>query len=279
MSNRVRTDKQLTIAAMGVGSAALTGVGLGLIEALTGHALYSVSLGLLLPIGAILAGFAAASGYYFGAKYFHQKPAGGLGLNIVLVSISAYLLVHYVPYYLIEVDGVRVKDAISFWSYLDLDIRHASLSSISSKRDISTVELGSIFGYIYVLIQLIGFSIGSFLVFFTLLDTPFCKKCSKYLHRTNTQDRYTSEGEALYEKIKIFATNLDERKYVEALEFHADQMGVSEYSGQHLRTRVTIHKCKTCGINHLDLETSRLEGNDWKPVIGSIRLWADHRID
>lgn len=276
MSNQVRTDKQLMIAAMGIGSAALTGGVLGLIEAWTGFALYSLMFWFIVPVGAFLAGFGAASGYYFGAKVFHQKPAGGIAVNMVLASISTYLFVHYIPYYLMEIDGVRVKDAISFWNYLDLDIRYTSLSF----KGQSTGELGSTFGYIYAVIQLIGFSIGGFAVFRLLLAAPFCEKCSKYLSKTNTQERYASEGEVLSEKIQTFIEMLNGKKYVKALEFHADQMGVSESSGNHLRTRITIHKCKTCGINHFDFETSRLEGNNWKDITEArMRLWVDHRLE
>jgi hypothetical protein len=275
MSNQVRADKQLIIAVMGVGSAAFTSGILGLIEAKTGFALYSLMFWFIVPVGSFLAGCAAASGYYFGAKLFHQKPAGGVAVNMVLASISAYLLVHYIPYYLMEVDGVRVKDTISFWNYLDFDITHTSLRF---KRNISTGELGSTFGYIYALIQLIGFSIGGFAVFRWLLDAPFCEKCSKYLSQTNTEERYTSEGEILSQNIQTFAEMLNGRQYLQALEFHADQMGVPESSGHHLRTRITMHKCKTCGINHLDFETSRLEENDWKDITEArMRLWVDYR--
>ncbi len=277
MSNHVRTDKQLIIAAMGVSSAALTGGILGLIEAWTGFALYSLMFWFIIPVGAFIAGFVAASGYYFGAKFFHQKPAGGVALNMLLASIGAYFLVHYVPYYLMEVDGVRIKDAILFWTYLDLNIRHTSLSF---KGSLSTGELGSTFGYIYALIQLIGFSVGGYAVFGWLLNNPFCEKCSKYLSKTNTQDRYTNEAEVLSDKIGTFAKMLEEKKYLKALEFHADRMGVPERSGHSLRTRITMHKCKTCSINHLDFVTSRLQKNDWKDIEKTrMQLWIDRKLD
>jgi hypothetical protein len=274
MSNKVRTDKQLIIAALGIGLAALTGSILGLIEARTGFALYSFMLCYIVPVGAFIAGCVAASGYYFGAIFFDQKPAGGVAINMILASISAYFLVHYIPYYLMEVDGVRIKDTISFWNYLDFDIRHTSLSF--KRGTISTGELGS-FGYIYELIQLLGFLFGGFAVFRGLLEAPFCEKCSKYLSETYTQERYTSEGEVPSQKIQTFAEMLNDKKYVQALEFHGDQMGVPESSGHHLRTRITMHKCKTCGINHLDFEASRLEENNWKDISEArIRLWIDN---
>lgn len=256
MSSQIRANKRLIIAAIGISSAVLTGGVLGLIEASTGFALYSLIVWFIVPVGAFLAGLAAASGYYFAAKHFHQKPAGGIGLNMVLASIGAYLVVHYIPYYLLEVDGSRIKDAISFWSYLDFDIRHTSLSFNQGRT--TSAELGSTFGYVYALIQLIGFAIGGLTVFSWLQNAPYCEKCEKYLDKTNAQERYTSEGETLVEQMTILATKLDERKYVDAVQYHSEQMGVPESAGHHLRTRITTHKCRSCGVNHLEFEASRL---------------------
>jgi DNA-directed RNA polymerase subunit M/transcription elongation factor TFIIS len=274
MSKQIRADKQWLVAAMGVGSAALTGVILGAIQASTGLALYSLMLWFIIPVGALIAGFAAASGYYFGARIFHQKPAGGVLLNMLLAAISAYLLVHYVPYHSLEVDGRKVRDFISFWTYLDLDIRHTSLSY---KGTTNTGELGG-FGYVFALIQLLGFSIGSGFVFLVLFDTPFCKTCSTYLQKTKEQDRYTSAGEELLEQIKTLAGKLDERKYVEAIKFHADRMGIANSTGHHLKTQLTTHKCKTCASEHLSFGVSRLEEGNWKSIPETqIQLWFDRR--
>jgi DNA-directed RNA polymerase subunit M/transcription elongation factor TFIIS len=276
MSTKVRADKQLAIAVMGFGSVALTGIILGFLEATTGFAIYSLMLWFIIPIGALLAGFGAASGYYFGAKMFHQKPAGGVAVNMILASIAAYLLVHYVPYYFLEVDGTRIKDTISFWHYLDIDIRHTSLSY---KRSISTGELGSIWGYLYAIVQLIGFAIGGLSVFGLLLDAPFCAKCSKYLTKSKTQNRYTSEAETLPDRIATFQQMLQDKKYSEAIQFHADEMGIARKSGHHLKTRLVMHKCQSCKGSHLNFETSRLEEGDWKDIKeAKIELWVDSHL-
>jgi hypothetical protein len=276
VSKQISPNKQLMITAMGITSAVFTGGIFGQIEASTGIPLYSFMFFFILPVGAFIAGVMAASGYYFGAITFHQKPAGGVALNMVLVAVGAYFLAHYIPYNSLVIDGVQIKDKVSFFQYLDISIRHTTLSI----KGHQTGELGSTFGYIYELIQLIGFSLGGLCVFAFLLDLPFCKKCSEYLKKMNTQDRYTSEGEVLFENIETFAKTLDEKKYRQAIKIHADKMGVSESKGHHLRTRITIHKCKTCEINHLDFETAHLDGGDWKNIAKSrIKLWLDPKLD
>jgi hypothetical protein len=272
MSKQVRADKQLIIAVMGMTSAAITGGILGTIDAATGFALYSLILFFIVPVGAFIAGIAAASGYYFGSTLFHQKPAGGVAINMVLVTIGAYLLAHYIPYESLVVEGVSIKERISFLQYLDLSIRHTTLSI----KGHSTGELGSVFGYIYASIQVLGFAFGGLCVFACLLGMPYCERCARYLKQITTLDRYTSEGEQLSEHTENFVKMLDEKKYMQALEFHAADMGVAADIGHHLRTRVTMHKCKDCRVNHLEFEVAHLENGNWQDISKSnIKLWIE----
>jgi hypothetical protein len=172
MPGELPTDKQILVAALGGATSLLTGIILGLIEVYTGHAIYSWMFWFILPVGAFVSGMAAASGYYAGAVLFHQKPAGGVLFNMVAASVTAFFIVHYIPYFMLEVEGICVKDAISFWQYLDLDIRHTSLSLSfgGSQPPLSTGELGSVFGYVLAALQLAGFSVGGYAVFCQLLE-------------------------------------------------------------------------------------------------------------
>jgi len=264
MSGYVRTDKQLVIAAMGIGTSVLTALVLGLIEVYTGYAIYSWTFWFVIPVGAFLAGFGAASGYYAGAMLFHQKPVGGVLFNMLSVSVSAYLIVHYVPYYLLEVNGIRVKDAISFWQYLDFAVRHTSLTLV--RGGASTGELGGFWGYGYAGLQLLGFSVGGFAVFAWLTENPYCDKCSRYLGKTGKQERYTSDGDVLIATIKEFAQLLDAQNFHEAIGLHAKEMGVVEGPSHHLRSRIITRACSRCSVNHLDFVVSRLDRDTWKDI-------------
>ena len=279
MPDYVRADKQLIVGILGIGTSLLTGVILGLIEVYTGYAIYSWMLWFVIPVGAFLAGFVAASGYYAGAIWFHQKPVGGVLFNMISASVSAFLLVHFVPYFLLEVDGIRVKDAISFWQYLDFDIRHTSLSFLRAPSA-STGELGGLWGYIYAFLQLAGFSVGSFAVFGWLSRNPYCENCSRYLTKTGQQDRFMSDGESLIEKIKQFALLLDNREFNDAITFHAEKMGVQYSSGHHLRIRLLTRVCQGCGVNHLDFVASKLDRNNWKDIDGTeIRIFTEVKLN
>jgi hypothetical protein len=206
MPEYVRADKQLLVAALGIISSLIIGLTLGLIEVYYGYAIYSWMFWFVIPVGAFLAGFGAASGYYAGAMLFHQKPAGGVLFNMVAASLSAFFIVHYIPYYMFEVDGIRVKEALSFWQYFDIDVRNTSLSLV--RGGASTGELGSFWGYAYAGLQLLGFSVGGFAVFGWLSQNPYCEKCSRYLKKTGKQERFTSGGKTLNEHINKKANEL-----------------------------------------------------------------------
>ena len=264
MSEYIRPDKQILVAVFGISTSLLTGIVLGLIQVYTGYAIYSLTFWFVIPVGAILAGIGAASGYYAGAKLFHQKPTGGVLLNMVGASIVAFLVVHYIPYYMLELDGFRVKDEISFWQYLDFSIRHTSLSFLRIRS--STGELGSFWGYAYACLKLVGFSFGGFAVFAWLSQEPYCDKCSYYLKKTGQQDRFTSNGELLLEQLKIFNSFIPDKKFIEAIRFHSEEMGFTNSSNQHLRSRLITRVCPGCSINQLDFIVSKLDGDDWKDI-------------
>lgn len=263
MSDYIRTDKQILVAAFGITSSLLTAIALALIEFYTGYALYSWMFWFVIPLGACLSGFAAASGYYAGAKICHQKPVGGVLFNMICASVSAYFVVNYLPYYLLEIEGVRVKDVIPFLQYLDYSITSTSLSFLRGGS--TTGELGN-FGYVYAFIQLIGFSAGGFAVFVWLEKNPYCEKCSRYLFKSWDQEVYTSEGDKLIENIKRFTDLLGVKKFNEAIKWHGQDMGESETAGHHLKAKIEVRECSMCGINHLSFVASKLNKNSWEEI-------------
>ena len=268
MTQFVQPNRQIFVSIAGITTAILTGVILGLIEAYSGYAIYSFTFWLIVPVGAFLAGFGSAAGFYFGATYFQQKPVGGVLWNMVIASTSAFLIVHYIPYFLMEINGVRVKEAISFWQYLDIDIRNTSVSLVRAPSA-STGSLGSFWGYLYALIQLLGFSFGGICVFFWLSSIPFCKKCSRYLKTLYQKDKYTSDGGLLIESLQNIKSLISNNEFDKAISLHAKNIGVDEKPGHHLRARLITRICPSCGINHFNFDISKLEKDSWSNVTGT----------
>src|SRR4030042_3553315 len=90
-------------------------------------AIYSWMAWFVIPIGAFVAGFVPASGYYFGSKLFNHKPSRKILLNMVLVSIGTFFLIHYLIYMGATIEGRPVSDFVPFLTFLDFSIRSTSL--------------------------------------------------------------------------------------------------------------------------------------------------------
>ena len=71
----------------------------------------SILIPLIIPAVAVGAGFAAASGYYFGAQVLHLPISGRLTFNIVAASIAAFFLVYYI---LIKRRGGGIRPALEY---------------------------------------------------------------------------------------------------------------------------------------------------------------------
>jgi len=211
-------------------------------------------------------GFAGASGYYAGARFFGLRPTGLLALNIVIASSVTFFLIHYLSYVSLQVEGKYVSDYIPFTQYLDIAIKSTSMEfRLRAAKVGSTGELGGL-GYVIALLQIVGFATEGFAVFGYLVSIAHCEKCSRYLKKTGQQDRFTSNGEALIENIRGFASLLDNRQFDDAIRLHAQEMGVDASPGHHLRARLITRECSGCGINHLEFLASKLDGDDWKDI-------------
>ncbi|MBA4391687.1 MAG: hypothetical protein C0399_12240 [Syntrophus sp. (in: bacteria)] len=306
MSDHARADKQILVAVFGIASSLLIGIILGLNNVYTGIAIYSWTFWIIVPYGAFFAGLVGASGYYAGAMLFRQKPAGGVLFNVVAASICTFLVVHFIPYYLIEVEGTRVKDAISFWRYLDFSYTQTSLDNTSFKLErlarghISDGELGFL-GYICAALQLIGFTAGGWGIFIALSRNPFCDKCSVYLKKADQQDRYWLERASLDKDMGKFSALLEGQKPSEAVRFHNEEMGIAQEDTKPLqtrpnstvddktstqrkafRTRLITSVCPGCGLNHLEFVISKQGDGDkdtWKDISeSSITLFTQEQL-
>ena len=62
------------VAVCGLVTSILTALAIVAASRMTGFDLFTFSIWVVVPVGAALSGFAAASGYYFGSLYFHKRP-------------------------------------------------------------------------------------------------------------------------------------------------------------------------------------------------------------
>ena len=152
-----RAIQDLTVSAFGLITSIITAIILIIIEVYFKLSLYTFMFWFIIPVGAIGAGFVAAGGYYLGARIFGHRPSPLILLNMVLISIGTFFLIHYLSYITLDIDGIPVRTLVPFGTYLDTIITKTSMSIGFRFRSVAeTGEVGS-WGYAIAIIQVIGF--------------------------------------------------------------------------------------------------------------------------
>ena len=234
---------------------------LAAIEHFTGLSLYTVSLWGIVPVGAILSGGVGASGYLLGARLLNRAPSRLLLLNVVLASVTTFLTIHYFAYVSLEVNGARVVDYVPFWTYLDAAIRSASLG-LAGSSVLVTPSLG-VLGYVFALLQVVGFALGGFVAYGYLVAQPYCERCARYLGEKSVSVRYTADIRALERSQRIIADHVQAGSFADAL---AEQQALGiedEGTGGNYRTRHETRRCAGCGTRWMQYSIAKLGDEGW----------------
>lgn len=264
-SSTRKTGEDLLVGGFGFITSLLTAVILWVIEQQFGYALYTWMFWFVIPVGALFAGFAGASGYYLGSRIFNHRPSGLLLLNVVLASLATFGLIHYLSYVTLVVEGKQVSDLVSFWQYIDIAIRSTSMEfSFRTMKIGATGEMGG-FGYIPAVLQIIGFAVGGFTVYAHLTSKPYCEKCSRYLSAKGKQVRYAAEPEPFQQNTTEVLQYIGEGDMTSAVEHHK-AFGREKQEKNHLRSTITVRSCKKCGQHWAKFAVAKIDGNEWKDI-------------
>jgi hypothetical protein len=250
----------------GLLTALLTAFLLFAIHQVTGFAAYSFTLFFIVPVGAILSGFLAASGYYLAFAIFKARPTKMILLVIVSISTGTFFLVQYLDYHYLRLDGQPVSNMITFPTYLSAVLQHMSLSfRIGGASLGSTGSMGT-FGYVVAALHILGFSLGGFAVYGVVASNPYCERCSRYLSFKASQERYFSSEAELEQSVSETSLLIEEGKYQEAVDAHAG-MGVrTDGHGRHWRGVITIKVCEQCDLHWIQWSQDNEVNGDWQSV-------------
>ncbi len=264
-----RTAQLLVVTALGFVSSMAIAAGLVVLETHAGMPLYDLSVFIVLPIGALLAGMVAASGYYFGALWIGYKPTKLLFLSVALVSLATFFAIHWFDYTLLKVDGRLVREHVSFWAYLEVVLEHQKIEIWSHHTKVATTgELG-LWGYARAAEKIVGFALGGVLVFFLLKARPYCEHCGKYLKSRLSQVRYTSEPESVMALAEQVAAFFESDRVQEALNLHGNFAGPKKRKNTHLRSSLERKQCPQCHVNWLAFSVEKRVGRDlWQRLEG-----------
>jgi hypothetical protein len=146
-----------------------------------GHDLLSFSVLFIIPVGALVGGAAAASGYYGAARLTQTMPSNWLVLQMPVVGLSAWVFSHWIVYATTVLDdGRSLRDLVSFFENWQWNATHQSLNiTVHGHTSGSTGELGTL-GYVREALQAVGFIFGAFATFGFLASVERCNECRKY---------------------------------------------------------------------------------------------------
>lgn len=258
-----RLLEDIVVTGFGAVTSLFTAALLFFIEQQFDLSVYTFTLCFAVPIGAIGAGFVAASGYYVGAKVFNHRPRAVILLNMVVISLATFFLIRYLGYSYLEVDGRLARDYVSFIDYLDVVIRHSSLALVT--RPGSTGELGA-WGYIYAFLQVLGFVFGGASVYGWLLSQPYCENCSRYLSPKAKQTRFASDVDSTRRVVSTVLALYHSDNLQHAIEAHAKHGRTYRSKDDHFRSSIEIRYCEKCARHWLKFSVYRKAGSDWKEI-------------
>ena len=247
------------VAACGLVTSILTALAVVAVSKITGFNIFTLSIWAVVPIGAILVGFAAASGYYFGSMYFHKRADLFLLLQMVVIAGLTQLLIYYMGYKtLVLDDGLLVSDFIPFGKYLDIYLTSAHYRV--GRAMVDTGEVGS-FGYWLAAFQFVGFLVGGFSLYTILSLKLTCQACNLYLRPLSKRKKFfpdTDSASAYYDA--LFQYPIDSPGFAALIQSEVDfkaQKGT-------VSIETVLYGCPKCKAQLIEEKVQVFNGNEWK---------------
>lgn len=250
----------------GIVTSIVTAVIVVLVEQYFEFSLFTLSFWVIIPAGALVTGAAAASGYYFGAKWSNTRPNRFHLANMSLIGLGTFFLIYWLQYLSFEVDGKSLSEyGMSFLTFLQISLTKAEYSLAHSSKGF---EVGA-FGYVLAALQLLGFLAGGAVLYFALLAAPFCSGCEKYLKKIFSM---TKQFEAP-EQAKPFVEKLHAAEPFSADYFALVQQQEAKIKIRDGATKIdwTLHQCPACREERVDEKLQIFRGRDWSEASGAAR--------
>ena len=255
------SSKPVDVFACGFGlvTSLLTGLVLWWIAGVTGFAFYKSTYFFVIPMGAFLSGWIAASGYYLAYQIFQRRPGRLLLPNILSASIGTFLLINVLSYVVFRARMQQLRIPVSFWTFLDISIRSTRINVMG----MTTLPKLGYFGYITTGLEILGFAAGGLSVYSFLRSQNYCNRCSWRLTFKGRRIRYSARNHGMDTIFTQVVAAFHENDPARGLQLHQDFGSYARYRDSSIRSVSILHTCKHCGLQAASFVLERRSGERW----------------
>jgi hypothetical protein len=225
----------------------------------------------IIPVGAILVGIAAGSGYGLMSWFRGRKVSGSLLAAIVALLALAYAAAQWVEFRSLDLE----RYGVDFFRYFDVTTRSMTFKLMRSNSPSGSL---GILGYLFRLLELAGFSLGGLFIPIMLRAKPYCESCLTYMQRSArwwlpaavptrkvgkkdqaAADAYRRDMDEAHQKgIRLLNELAAAARAGDTMTFRAvlEQNGVSMKEAAKLpgSVNLTLHRCPQCRTGVLAME-------------------------
>jgi hypothetical protein len=208
-----------------------------------------------IPVGAMIGGMVAASGYYIGARYTHSRATPFLLVLMVFIAGLAYFLIYWLDYTHREVGGTSVRDWMTFGEFVD--------HRLTNTRIIDRKGSVGVLGYLLGLVEFIGFLVGGFGVYAFLASRQMCPSCDLYLNTLVISEKEFGEVDALMSYISGIKKNLASPQMPVTT---WDNVVASRPKPGSMKVTFVLFGCPFCKYQVIEQSVSIRNGEEWDNI-------------
>lgn len=252
----------LSIAICGLVTSILVAIANVAISNISGFNLFTFNVWFIVPAGAIAVGMAAASGYYFGALFFHKRPSAALLIQMVAIAAISQFLIYYLEYATMVVDGQKVSDYVPFGTYLDISLTKSHYR-VGRGAGVDTGEIGSA-GYWIAALQFVGFLAGGVAIYFMLAAKPVCETCQTYFRPLAKKVKTFEDSDSCSAYYDVLYTHPVDSEEFAGLIQNNDKVQKTERGT--IQVETVLNGCPNCKCQLVADSVSIYNGRDWKDI-------------
>lgn len=258
--------KLLFVSVCGLCTSLVLGTILAAIEILSGWALYSFTLWLVVPVGAIATGTGAAGGLFYAARWVHYYPRFLFFLSSVTIATGTLAAIHFIVWNGTTVDGAPLRETIGYADYLNWVSHHSSI--VTKHNATKPVDLGENVSFVYFTIQTLGFMCGGICLFGLLRNQPYCHESGTYKRKSGVAELYERNPATMESHVKIVKLLLEQGRHAEAVARHPFRQSLAKRGhGEGARSVITFYKSKKSPTTTLRHQVFVCSGKDqWKEL-------------